>query len=81
MCGDDAFTPCPRCARSTRTVGRGTCAECWQAKTEDGESAFVPGAPRTTPLLGLFDDIPEWIWIALAVALFVGILRGVVYLI
>jgi len=29
----------------------------------------------------LFDDIPEWIWIALAVALFVGILRGVVYLI
>lgn len=67
---------CPSCGRWTRTVGRGTCADCWQAKSPDGEPALRPVTPKTLPLLGSIDDVPNWVWFALATALVGVILRG-----
>ena len=66
---------CPSCGRRTRTIGRGTCAGCWQAKTPDGEPALRPVEPRTLPLLGSVDDVPDWVWFALAAALLGGLLK------
>ena len=67
--GSDDLTPCLSCGRVTKTVGRGTCAECWQAKTSAGESAIRPVEPKTLPLLGPIDDAPDYLWFALALAL------------
>jgi len=62
--------------RRTRTVGRGTCTDCWQAKTPDGEPAVRAVAPRTLPLVGSIDDVPTWVWLVLAAALAGGLLEA-----
>jgi hypothetical protein len=68
-----------RVAGKTRTVGRGTCSECWHAKTPEGEPALRPVAPKTLPLLGSIDDVPNWVWFALAAALVGGLLKGLAF--
>jgi hypothetical protein len=75
----DHLSLCPSCGRQTRTVGRGTCSECWQPKTPDGEPALRSLAPRTLPLLGSIDDVPIWVWIGLAAALTGGVLGAVLF--
>jgi hypothetical protein len=66
--GTEDLTPCPSCGRLTATVGRGTCVECWWAKTPAGEAAVRPVEPKTLPLLGSIAGAPDWIWFALASA-------------
>ena len=75
----DGLSLCPSCGRRTRTVGRGTCSECWQPKTPDGEPALRPTAPRTLPLLGSIDDVPLWVWVGLAAALAGGLLMALFF--
>jgi len=75
----DGLSLCPSCGRRTRTVGRGTCSECWQPKTPDGEPALRPAAPRTLPLLGSIDDVPPWVWLGLVLALAGGFLTALFF--
>jgi hypothetical protein len=76
----DERTPCPNCGRVTRTVGQGTCADCWQPKTVDGEPAIGRPVPRTEPLglLHVLDDVPDIVWILALIAIAAGLARGVV---
>lgn len=75
----DGLSPCPSCGRLTATVGRGACADCWQAKMPDGEPVVRPVEPKTLPLLGPIGDVPDWVWLALASAVG-GLVAGLVYL-
>jgi len=75
----DGLSLCPSCGRRTRTVGRGTCSECWQPKTPDGEPALRPVTPRTLPLLGSLEDVPLWVWLGLAAALAGGLLKALLF--
>jgi hypothetical protein len=73
-------TPCPHCGRLTLTVGRGTCADCWQPKLPGGEPAIAPRDPGTEPF-GLFDfvnDVPDIVWILVLIAAFSIAVRLVV---
>jgi hypothetical protein len=72
----DGLGLCPSCGRRSRTVGRGTCSECWQPKTQDGEPALRPVTPRTLPLLGSLDNVPLWVWVGLAAAVAGGLLEA-----
>lgn len=72
----EELTLCPSCGRQTATVGHGTCSECWQAKTPDGAPALRPVEPKTSPHLGSIDNVPDWVWLALAAALIGGLLKG-----
>jgi hypothetical protein len=71
------LTLCPSCGRPTATVGRGTCVECWRAKTPDGQPAIRAVAPETESLLGSNDDVPPWQWIAGDVPLWLWLAGGV----
>ena len=59
----------------TATVGRGTCADCWQAKGPDGRPAIAQREPRTEPLglLDVFDDVPFLGWLLLAIGATAGL--------
>ena len=66
----EELSVCPSCGRPTRTVGRGSCADCWQPKREGGEPAIRATEPRAQPL-GLFDlldDVPVLVWALVVVA-------------
>ena len=79
----DTLSPCPSCGRITRTVGRGTCADCWNPKAPDGEPGIRSKPPRTEPL-GLFawlDDVPVILWEILLVGALAGLIRIIVWLI
>lgn len=76
---DDAPAYCAHCHRETRTVGHGACAECWQPKVEGGVSAWGEGRSRTESLTDFIDSIPDWVWIAVTIALVAGILRGIAF--
>ena len=73
----DDRTPCPGCGRLTKTVGRGTCADCWQPKTVDGHAGIAPQKPRTEPLglLDALDAIPDIVWILAALAAVAALAR------
>lgn len=75
----DNRTPCPNCGRLTQTVGRGTCAECWQPKSPEGEAAIRTPEPRTMPLglLDVFDDFPDSVFVFALIAV-AAIVVGVV---
>jgi protein-arginine kinase activator protein McsA len=70
---------CPSCGRQTATVGRGTCAECWQAKTADGQPAIRGAAPKSESLIGsILDDVPLWLWVAGGAALVGGLITALI---
>ena len=73
-------TLCPSCRRLTRTVGRGTCADCWQPKLASGEAAIRTPTPRTQPLglLSMLDEVPDIVWIFALIACVAGLARGLV---
>lgn len=68
---------CPSCGRTTRTVGRGTCADCWQPKVHGGEAAIEPREQRTQPLgiFQLINDLPDIVWVLAVVAALAGAVR------
>lgn len=70
---------CTHCRRATATVGRGACSECWQVKTPDGISVLKARKPKTEPLIGSLDNIPDLLWIAIIVTLVAGGIRGLIY--
>ena len=72
------ITACPSCGRESRTLGRGTCAECWQAKTPDGQPAVQSTAPKTLRLLEPA-DIPTWVWAAPASAVLAVLIAALIY--
>ncbi len=74
-----ARTLCPHCHRVTVTVDRGACAECWQAKTEDGHPVLRPKRPRTEPLLDIWGSVPDWVWLLAGAAAVGAVLRGIVH--
>lgn len=73
------LTLCPHCDRLTQTVERGACANCWQAKDDGGQPVIRDGRPRTSPLLGSLDNVPDVVWIALIVAVCVAIVRTLLW--
>lgn len=73
------LTLCPTCGRRTATVGRGACADCWQAKTSEGQPAIRAAVPTTLPLLESIDDVPLWLWIAAGAALAGGLLAALIH--
>ena len=68
---------CPGCGRVTRTLPHGACAECWQPKTPDARPVLRSKPPATTSLLDL-GAIPDWVWVAAAVAFASALVRVIV---
>lgn len=64
--------PQPGCWRLDIRVGTGRA-------TPDGEPALRPLEPRTERVLGSIDDIPDWVWIAAAIAVIGALARGLAF--
>jgi hypothetical protein len=70
----DPLSPCPSCGRVTRTVGHGSCVDCWNPKAPDGAPVIRGKPPRTEPLglLDWLDDVPDILWLFALIGILAG---------